>query len=255
MKNNAPQTIRIKISITLLVCLFSFYPITNSIIQSQVVQGAFPAAQVTFVPKITPMPVQIFAATRIPTSINIYPGFNQFEDPILNPFQGFDYGYEIHYENDIMRYHLWIDDQELWIKAGEETTSLLIYEFLHQQEQLRTSSGALDKALEEKERAISATTWGILGFASSWTLAVTSCVGVPFTFWAAGGTGWACVAGIGGAIASTGGTIPELRTISSLNGEIENNLQREQQAFNSLITVFEIIEDISKKQDEKDSES
>lgn len=254
MKNNAPQTIRIQISIILLVCLFSFYPITNSIIQSQVVQGAFPAAQVTFVPEITPMSVQVVAATPIPTSMNIYPGFNQFEDPILNPFQGFDYGYEIHYENDIMRYHLWIDDQELWIKVGEETTSLLINEFLYQQDQLHTSSAALDKALEDKERTLKATTWGILGLASSWALAIPGCIGVPLTFWAAGGTGWACVAGISGTIASTGGTILGLRIISSLDGDIEKNLQREQQAFNALITVFEIIEDKSQKQDKEERE-
>ncbi|MEW6569494.1 MAG: hypothetical protein AB1449_15290 [Chloroflexota bacterium] len=115
-----------------------------------------------------------------------------------------DVGYDFLEGSDPPLWRIWYQGREIIVNPDDPATAALLDEF--RSAALRRAAAEDDEA--DARQAISSakagTGWGAVAFIGGGITALVSCAGVPFTFWAAGGTGWACAGGIAAAIGGGG---------------------------------------------------
>ncbi len=81
-------------------------------------------------------------------------------------------------------------------------------------------AATINDETENRRRSRGSLFWEALGLIGGGITIVISCPGVPFTFWAAGGAGWACVGGVLSVINSIGGGGVTVNEIGEANERI-----------------------------------
>jgi len=166
--------------------------------------GSAPELQAfTFTPELTPMD---FTVTPEATAINtVDPGpsptadeqSDEEEDVELELGGGdWEVGYDFVETEDGDQWHIWMYGEVIIIDAGDDSVGTRLTAFM-------TQADKRAQAIKDSETANSALGDGIVGTVGGAAMAlggmvlgVPSCAATPLTFWAAGGTGWGCVAGI-----------------------------------------------------------
>lgn len=201
MENNPVQQIRIRASVILIICLTSFFPITNGIVQSQVVHGALPAAQVTFVPNLTPLPLEVIsAATPLPTISIEYPAY-EYVHSAPPSMEDINCGYDVLYGDTEITYHLWLGNEELTIQSQDLSSQSAINAFINQADTLNQAYSDHERALDDYKHKLKLIRLEDISFAATTYSTALACVATPFTF---GITAVGCGAGI---LALTGGVV------------------------------------------------
>jgi hypothetical protein len=107
-------------------------------------------------------------------------------------------------------WRIWSNGQEITVSPDDPSTAALLDEFRTAAIRRAAALGDIDDAQQAASSAGAAAGWGALALGGGVATALVSCAGVPFTFWAAGGTGWACAGGIAAAIGGGGAAVVSL---------------------------------------------
>jgi len=105
-------------------------------------------------------------------------------------------------------WRIWFGGEELYISPDDPAASVLLTQFMIAAEERSTKIGEAEDAEHSRNREIISVVRGIGELVLGSIVSAVSCSTVPVTFWVAGGTGWACAAGIG----SIGVGISEINT-------------------------------------------
>lgn len=112
----------------------------------------------------------------------------------------------------------------------------------------RPCGAALDDVDDAQQAASSARSgagWGVLALGGGVATAIVSCAGVPFTFWAAGGSGWACAGGIVAAIGGGGAVGVSLTDLGQANEDLAEAVEERDLAEGLARQVFEALSSYS----------
>ena len=129
-------------------------------------------------------------------------------------------GYDFVETEDGGQWHIWMNGEVIIIDADDDSVGTRVTAFM-------TQADKRAQAIKDSEAAGATLVDGIVGTVGGAATAfaglivgVPSCAATPLTFWAAGGTGWGCVAGVlavGGGGALIG---------NSINGILQSNSDR-----------------------------
>lgn len=253
MKDHAPHASKIQISIILLVCLFSLFPITNSIIQSHAVHGALPAAQVTFIPEITPMPGAIISAsTPISTVSAVYPSYEEWNRLIESTALGsVEYGYEQIWKNGLLTYRIWSGNEEIVFQPDNFIEESAVRSFIEHMGKLDLYTMLHAKEIETHQNAVDDATRLSFVVATGGTVALTTCIGVPLTL---GATGVACIGGALTTIVAGLDLIAKTDDIKSAKDNLQHQLEQYDIALSKLQEAFQVLDSILDEQNEEEEE-
>ncbi|MEW6569185.1 MAG: hypothetical protein AB1449_13670 [Chloroflexota bacterium] len=172
----------------------------------------------TFTPEVTPIPptgtpMATALATLgpqpspVPLAPTAGPPAGTPEPPLAISGGDEEVGYDFLEGSDPPLWRIWYQGREIIVNPDDPATPALLDEF--RSAALRRAAAEDDEA--DARQAISSakagTGWGAVAFIGGGITALVSCAGVPFTFWAAGGTGWTCAGGVAAAVGGGGGVI------------------------------------------------
>ncbi|MCH8341174.1 MAG: hypothetical protein IIA51_06445 [Chloroflexi bacterium] len=129
-------------------------------------------------------------------------------------------GYDFVKTEDGGQWHIWMNGEVIIIDADDDSVGTRLTAFMTQADkraQAIKDSQTADSALGD---AIVGTVGGAAAALGGIVLGIPSCAATPLTFWAAGGTGWGCAAGV--LAAGYGGTLMG----TSVNGILRANKDR-----------------------------
>jgi hypothetical protein len=104
-------------------------------------------------------------------------------------------------------WRIWYNGQEMIVSPRDPAESALLAAFMEQAERAAIAKAGLEAADKDLGEAAATGGFGALAAVGGTITAIISCAGVPFTFWAAGGTGWTCAGGIIAAVGGGGAVI------------------------------------------------
>jgi hypothetical protein len=178
-----------------------------------------PARQSTiaFTPNLTPLVMTVTLAPTVPAA------FTMQASPVPMPptavgavgtpvpvrgLSGGDQtvGYDFIEGSEPPLWRIWFEGRELVVDPSDPSTSALLAAFLDQASLRAQAEADYESAEKAVDSASQTAGLGFVGFVAGGVIAGISCAGVPFTFWAMGGTGWTCALGVVGAVAG-GGTV------------------------------------------------
>ena len=106
-------------------------------------------------------------------------------------------GYATIHGSDPPMWRIWFDGEELYVSPNDPTASVLITQLMLAAEERSTKIGEAQEAERYRNLEKDSVLAGVIEVGLGTLVSAISCAGVPLTFWAAGGSGWACAAGIG----------------------------------------------------------
>ncbi len=185
----------------------------------------------TFTPELTPIG---FTVTPEATAINTIDSGpsptadepSEEDEEVELELGGGDWqvGYDFVETEDGGQWHIWMNGEVIIIDADDNSVGTRVTAFM-------TQADKRAQAIKDSEAAGASLVDGIVGIVGGAATAfaglivgVPSCAATPLTFWAAGGTGWGCVAGVlavGGGGALIG---------NSINGILQSNDDRSDSA-------------------------
>ena len=173
--------------------------------------------QITFTPHLTPINFTVTPEPTVPSSLEARDlaaeGSGAEEDDSELDISGGDWyvGYDIVQTPNGPQWHLWLNGEVVIVEANDPAATSLISAFMIQADNRARALSDFNSADANEDIAYAGAGAGAVSLMGGTVTAIVGCAGVPFTFWAAGGTGWACaggiVAGIGGAGALIGSAI------------------------------------------------
>ena len=181
-------------------------------------------------------------ASPVPLAPSPTPSVDSPEDEL--PISGGDLsvGYDFIDGSQPPTWRIWYEGRQLLVTPNDPGAALLMANFFTQAD--KRAQAIADYESAKQSAANSKTTgWlGGLGFGAGGLVALLSCGGVPFTFWAMGGTGWTCALGIVGALAGGGSAVMSFIETGQGRNDQQDGLDRWNSASeeaNSLINTLE----------------
>ena len=175
--------------------------------------------QVTFSPQLTPIN---FTVTPQPTVMEVLEAqvlvpqdtVAGESDGALNISGGDWYvGYDIVQTPNGPQWHLWLNGEVIIVEPGDPVMASLISAYMIQADNRAGALSDLGSAASNQNLAYAGAGAGALGLVGGGIAAVIGCAGVPFTFWAAGGTGWVCAGGLVAAVGGAGALVSSVFSI------------------------------------------
>ena len=150
-------------------------------------------------------------------------------------------GYDFVETEDCGQWHIWMNGEVIIVEADDLEAIALLAAFREQAVIRAQAKRDIDTAYAARDDAIVGTFRGMAAGLAGIVLGAPSCAATPLTFWAAGGTGWGCVAGIlaaGGGGAAVGSSINGIlqanKNRSEATQRLENSSQEAEELFGSI---------------------
>ncbi len=184
----------------------------------------------TFTPQLTPIE---FTVTPEPTVINtVDPGpsptgdAQSEEEGVELELGGGDWevGYDFVETEDGGQWHIWMNGEVVIVDADDDSVGTRLTAFMTQADKRAQAKRDIETAYAAiADGAVGVFGGGVTGLVGL-ILGAPSCAATPLTFWAAGGPGWGCVAGL--LAAAGGGALLG----NSINGMLRANNDRSEAA-------------------------
>ena len=202
----------------------------------------------TFTPELTPIG---FTVTPEATAINtIDPGPSptadepsEEDEEVELELGGGDWqvGYDFVETEDGGQWHIWMNGEVIIVSADDLELITLLAAFREQAVIRAQAKRDIEAAYESRADAIVGTFEGAVAGIGGILLGAPSCAATPLTFWAAGGTGWGCVAGLlaaggGGALlgSSINGILRANTDLSEADERLEDSSREAEELFGSI---------------------
>jgi hypothetical protein len=150
-------------------------------------------------------------------------------------------GYSLVIGSDPPMWRVWSGDESFFISPDSAAEAALLTQFMLAAHNYSIETANMQSAEHSRNEATGSVVRGIAEVVIGGVVAIASCGGVPFTFWAAGGTGWVCAGSIGlvgvgiwetGAASSESGYQAEQYAEAAANAQA--HAQEAQSAFDTL---------------------
>ena len=151
-------------------------------------------------------------------------------------------GYDFLEGTEPPTWRIWYEGKELLVTPNDPGTAVLLSNFFSQAELRAQAIADYDDAAEAAKSSKAAGWLSSMGAGAGGAVALLSCGGVPFTFWAAGGTGWTCALGIAGALAGGGSAILSFIDTSQERSDQQGALDRWESTSEEANSLFEALE-------------
>ena len=207
---------------------FGFAPAAASSSNSPELQGF------TFTPQLTPIDFTVTPESTAIVTVDPGPtptpdGQSEEEEDVELALGGGDWevGYDFVETEDGGQWHIWMNGEVIIVESDDLESIALLAAFREQAVLRAQAKRDIDTALAARDDAIVGTFRGLAAGIAGIIVGGPSCAATPLTFWAAGGTGWACVAGIlaaGGGGAAMGSSIDGILQANSDLSEAEERL-------------------------------
>jgi hypothetical protein len=186
----------------------------------------------SLVPQGTPVPL---GATPIPTV--------QGPTPVQAVSGGDeDIGYDFLEGSQPPAWRIWFEGQEVVIAPDDPAESALLAAFMLQADRAASAVATIDASNQDLGEAAATGGFGAVATVGGTIAAIFSCAGVPFTFWAAGGTGWICagsiVAAVGGGGAAVVSAAQGVRAVSDRDAAVKDLALARQEASDLFDTLI-----------------
>lgn len=213
MSKSSPLIRKILISVLAfhLIVLFNF----QSSSADQMAESIRAQSTVVFTPRITPINATVTLRPTIPATLRSRTSPTQNPvtptarpDPhyaIIETSAGLiTIGYDFVKGSDPPQWIIWIGEDVLFVNPNDASTGALLAAFREEVNNIIAAKKAFDNADRDISDGHISMFFEGLGVLGGVGTSVLSCGSVPLTFWLAGGTGWACAAGITATVGSGG---------------------------------------------------
>ena len=210
----------------------AFTPNLTPLVMTVTLAPTVPAA---FTMQASPVPMAPTAVTAVGTPVPVR-GLSGGDQTV---------GYDFIEGSEPPLWRIWFEGRELVIDPNDPSTSALLAAFLDQAT-LRAQAEADYQSAEQAIGTSKATSgFGAVGFVAGGIVALISCAGVPFTFWAAGGTGWTCALGIAGSVAGLGSAAVSGVEWAQASNDKQDASERRDHSDAEALGLFEALEQTS----------
>lgn len=162
-------------------------------------------------PQISPVPLAPTQIPPSPTAPTPVPAISGGDENI---------GYDFIEGSQPPLWRIWCNGQDIVISPEDPATAALLDEFRSAALRRVAALGDVEDAQQAASSAGAGAFWGGLAFVGGVATSIFSCAGVPFTFWAAGGTGWACAGGIAATIGGGGAAVVSLGDLGQAGDDL-----------------------------------
>jgi hypothetical protein len=94
-------------------------------------------------------------------------------------------------------WRVWYEGESFYISPDTAAEAALLNQFMLAAHNQSIETANMQSAEHGRNESTGSVVRGIAEVVIGGVVAIASCGGVPFTFWAAGGTGWVCAGSIG----------------------------------------------------------
>ena len=207
--------------------------------------------QITFSPQLTPINFtvtpQSTAIAPLGAQVLAPQGAGGGENGDELDISGGDWvvGYDLVQTPNGPQWHLWLNGEVIIVEANDPAKASLVTAFMIQADNRARALADFNSADANEDIAYAGAGAGAVSLVGGTVTAAVGCAGVPFTFWAAGGTGWVCAGGIVAAVGGAGALVSSVFSIFQ-SGSDKDDAQASYDTANSVASeLFATIKQVS----------
>jgi hypothetical protein len=245
------STSRIMLIAVLVVSMLLCQVGTATIVGPGTPEGA--AAQIEFTPHVTPLAVTEAPRPTVPVP------FGQQLTPVPStaavaatplppqPISGGDsaVGFDFIENSATPMWRVWFEGEAILVYPGDPLVGALLAAFREESAKRLSAARDLEDARRDLGNATAAGGFGLLAVIGGAIVAPPSCAGTPFTFWAAGGAGWACAGGIAAFVGGAGAVVVSAIQGIQAGGDIAAASEEFNHATEEAGDLFEALKEVS----------